>query len=331
MKKFIGIDLGTSNTVIYVPKKGIIFNEPTVVAINSKKRKVIEVGYLAMKMLGRAPNDVSVIKPVRKGVIFDLNACSLFLKKIFANVKLTRYVKKATIIFSAPTDISPIEKRALRDLGAKLNCDGVLLESQARLASIGSAVDIHSTRGSMTVNIGGGITDVSILAGGEVIISKTALFSGLTLDEAILRHLRNQHHLIVGQKTSEFIKMKIGSVEQIPENRLVEVTGRDIVSSLPHAVIISTTEIKNVLISRLTPLIEAIVDCLELTPPEIASDIVESGILISGGTALLAGIREHLEKQTNVPVRISSNPANAVILGLQIITDQHSNKKRKEN
>ncbi len=318
MKKYIGIDFGTSNTFIYVYKKGLVYNEPTLLALNTKNHKILEIGYLASKLIGRTPDNVKVLSPVKNGHIANLTLTIQYLKKVFSSIKLSRVLRKSTIVFSAPNAISIIEKRALLEAGYQLGAKKVVIESVAKLSAIGSGINIESPKGCLAVNIGGGISDIAVLSNGNIIITKSANFSGNLLDEAILRYLRNKHHLIVGTKAAEFIKMKIGSVEQYPENRLVEVTGRDIISSLPHSVIISTAELKAVLLKKLDNLTEAIVDCLEMTPPELASDVMDSGIVICGGTALLSGLREQMEKALNIPVRISPEPLNSVVLGMKI-------------
>ncbi len=326
MKKYIGIDFGTSNTFIYAYKKGLVFNEPTLLAINTKSHKVEEIGYLASKLIGRTTENVKVVAPIKNGTIANLSHSVLYLKKVFSNLRMKRYVRKSTLIFAVPAAITSIEKRALYEVGYRLGARNVILESSAKLAALGSGISLESPKGSLTVNIGGGISDVAVLSSGNIVISKSAPFSGMLLDEAILRYLRNKHHLIVGSKAAEFIKMKIGSVEQFPENRLVEVTGRDIISSLPHSVIVSTAELKSVLLKQLDSLTETIVDCLEMTPPELASDIMESGIVIAGGGALLNGLRSQLEKVLNIPVRLAPEPLNSVTIGLKIYTNNLNSK-----
>lgn len=328
MKKIVGISLGTSNTIIYVPKKGIVFNEPTVIAFNKENNKVESYGYLAFKLLGKTNSSIEVIKPMKNGVIANGPATLSFLTAIFNDLKLNRYVKNSTLIFSCPSELTQIEKSALRNVARKLKCADVIIKSSSYFTAIGGNKDGSANKGTLVLNIGGGISDISILTNGEAIISKSCSFSGQQLDNAIIRNLRKNHHILIGTKTAEYIKMKIGSVEFFPENRLLEVSGIDIVSSLPHSVVISTAEIKSCILPCFQVLIDTLLDCLELTPPEVASDLIESGLLVAGGGALLAGIREYLENALNMTIRILPEPASAVIQGIKILMHQELSKEK---
>ena len=316
MKKFVGIDLGTSNTFIYVSGKGIIFSEPTVIAYDVKSTEVLDIGYLAAKMIGRVPESIDVIKPVIRGVPSRMNP-NINLLKIALRKGDVKSLNNYTVLFSTPCDITPIEKKALTDIAYNLGASDVIFENQAKLA-LGAGLQIKENRGNMHINLGAGTTNIIVTSGEKILISKSSIFSGNLLDEAILRYLRKQRHLIVGSKTAEFIKMKIGSLESTPENRLLEVSGRDILTSLPHNVNISTNEVRNILLPLGELLIDSINDALILTPPELASDINENGVVISGGTSLLAGMREYIEKHINIPVRLAPDPVASVVNGMKI-------------
>lgn len=316
MKKFIGIDLGTSNTFIYHSSKGIIFSEPSVIAIDIKSTNVMEIGYLAAKMIGRTPEDIDVIKPILRGVPARMNPTINLIKEALKRNGI-KSLHGYNVLFSNPCGITPIEKKAMYEIATSLGANEVFFENQAKLASYGSGTAFKENRGTMHINLGAGTTNIIVASGDKIIVSKDSIFSGNLLDEAILRYLRKQRHLLVGSKTAEFIKMKIGSVELTPENRLLEVSGRDILTSLPHNVNISTNEVKNILVPLADLLIDSINDALTLTPPELASDITESGVVISGGTSLLAGIREYIEKSINIPVRLSPDPVAAVANGMK--------------
>lgn len=317
MKKFVGIDLGTSNTFIYVSGKGIIFSEPTVIAYDVKSTEVLDIGYLAAKMIGRVPESIDVIKPVIRGVPSRMNP-NINLLKIALRKGDVKSLNNYTVLFSTPCDITPIEKKALTDIAYNLGASDVIFENQAKLAALGAGLQIKENRGNMHINLGAGTTNIIVTSGEKILISKSSIFSGNLLDEAILRYLRKQRHLIVGSKTAEFIKMKIGSLESTPENRLLEVSGRDILTSLPHNVNISTNEVRNILLPLGELLIDSINDALILTPPELASDINENGVVISGGTSLLAGMREYIEKHINIPVRLAPDPVTSVVNGMKI-------------
>lgn len=323
MKNVIGIDLGSSSTIVYLPKKGIIYNEPTVVAINTEKNKVESYGYLAFKLLGKEQAPIKVVRPVKNGVINDGPAAVHFLRSVLKELKLLNKVKRATVILSCPSEYSQIEQSALRNVARKLDMKHVVIHTSSYLSALGGISDSAANKAAFVCNLGGGLTDISVLTNGKVIISKSVNFSGRVLDEAIIRHLRKNHHLIIGTKTAEYIKMKIGSVEAFPENRLLEVSGIDIVSSLPHSVVISTSELKSSLSSCLGPLVDALIDCLELIPPEVASELIESGLVISGGTSLLGGLREYLENALNISVRIAMDPTSAVSNGMKILAHKN--------
>ena len=320
MKKVIGIDLGSSSTRVYVPKKGIVYNEPTVVAIDTSKNKVESYGYLAFKLLGKEQDPIKVIRPVKDGVINDGPATVLFLRSVLKELKLTNAVKHSTVIVSCPSEFSQIQQSALRNIARKLDFKNVSFNTSSYLSALGGIQDSAANKAAFVCNLGGGLTDISVLTNGKVIISKSVNFSGKILDDAITRHLRKNHHLIIGSKTAEYIKMKIGSVEAFPENRLLEVSGIDLVSSLPHSVVISTSELKSTLVSCLTPLVDALTDCLELIPAEVASELIESGLVISGGCSLLGGLREYLENSLNLSVRIAIEPINTVSNGMKILS-----------
>ena len=329
MKKVIGIDFGTSKTAIYLTKKGVLYNEPTVVAINKETKKVINAGYLAFKLLGKTPDNTLVYTPIRNGVVNHIPAASLYLETVLKDLKLKKYLSRSTVIVSCPSELTQVETNALRLVLKNIGCKKAILKSQGYLASIGGNKDGAAIKGSLCVNIGGGVSDIVIMSNGEELISHTSRFSGTLIDNSIIKFLKKTHHLIISNKTAEYIKMKIGSIETYPENRLLEISGIDVVSSLPHSVVISTQEIKQTIINTITPLVDDIVDCLEVTPPEVASDIIQSGILLSGGGSLLTGIKDYLESKINVSCRLAANPSDSVIEGIKITA--HKELAEQEN
>ena len=316
MKKIIGIDLGTSNTFIYVDGRGVVFSEPTIVALNSKTKQTVEVGYLASKMIGRVSDDIEIIRPMKRGVIARINPTIKFLREAFkrANIKS---VKNTTLLFSVPSDITPVERNAYLDVGKAFEVEDVVFANEARLGALGSGTSSKEIKGSLHINLGGGSTSIVVSSGKDILVSRSSYFCGNLIDEAIMRYLRKERHLMIGEKSAEFIKMKIGSLEFTPENRLLEVPGRDILTSLPHNVTISTNEVRSVILPLAEQLMNHINDVLIVTPPEIASDIQENGVVISGGTALLTGMREYIEKQINLPVRIAPDPIACVANGMR--------------
>lgn len=313
--KSIAIDLGTSNTVVYIKPNGIIFNEPTCIAVNESNNHTYAVGYEAAKLIGRTPQGIKIINPIKNGAIADLDATAQFISTIFRFTKHTRNLKRANLLITAHSNLTPVEVNVLKQLGKKLGCRKIIIEDKAKMAAIGSDVDVNSSKGSMIVDIGGGTTDVCVLSVGKVSVAKSIPNAGQMIDEAIVRYMRINHHIKIGNKNAEYIKMKIGSVGDNYENRLLQVSGVSIETSLPHSVIINTQSISEVIKPIIQVIVDVVRDTLFITPPELAGDIVENGIALTGGVALLSGLRETLEKELNVPVRITADPLLSTIEG----------------
>ncbi len=316
-KKVIGIDFGTTNTLIKVSSSDQInFNEPTVLIREKDSKKIVEIGYLAYKLIGKVPESMEVVFPIKNGVVADKFAAASYLKQALINISLYKNIKHYDVIFSIPSDITPVEKEALREVACILKIKNVYLADTTKSSSIGSDLDINSTRGSMLVDIGGSSTNIACLAIGKIVVNKGSNVAGNSADEAIARYIRSKHHLMIGNKTSEYIKMKIGTLLEESDNSLLEVTGKDIVTGLPHSIIVSTQEIQQVLVKVYSEIVNLIIDTLELAPPEISSDIIHSGITLSGGGCLLNGVREFFQTKLSLPVHISSSPLEANVEGL---------------
>ncbi len=313
--KSIAIDLGTSNTVVYIKPNGIIFNEPTCIAVNESNNHTYAVGYEAAKLIGRTPQGIKIINPIKNGAIADLDATAQFISTIFRFTKHARHLKRANLLITAHSNLTLVEVSVLKQLGKKLGCKKITIEDKAKMAAIGSDVDVNSSKGSMIVDIGGGTTDVCVLSVGKVSVAKSIPNAGQMIDEAIVRYMRINHHIKIGNKNAEYIKMKIGSVGDNYENRLLQVSGVSIETSLPHSVIINTQSITEVIKPIIQVIVDVVRDTLFITPPELAGDIVENGIALTGGVALLNGLRETLEKELNVPVRITADPLLSTIEG----------------
>ena len=277
-------------------------------------------------MLGKEPDNITVVKPIENGVVSSISMETLLLKQIVKDKKCKGLFSGCHLVVSSPSKLTEVNILAIKKIAKNLDVKNIDIKSQSLLALLGSNTTQVNSRGNLIITLGGGCSDISITSGNKALISKTSIFSGKSIDDVITRHLRKKHHLIVGEKTSEYIKMKIGSLEQFPENRLLEVSGKDIVTSLPTSVIISTIEIKQAISPLVTLLIEDITDCLEVTPSEISSDIIESGIIICGGGSALGGMREYLESNLNIAVRVLSNPAYSVIEGVKNYIHLNSKK-----
>ncbi len=314
----IAIDFGTSNTVVYDSRAGIVFQEPTVLACHkNQKNQVYSIGYEAAKLLGRAPDDMVLYEPVTHSLVNDVNIAILFLNTVFQQNKI-RFVHRAQMIFTAPSDISMVQRNALFEIGKHFKCKKVIIESKSKMAAIGSDVDASSSSGSMIVDLGAGTTDVSVISIGKIVVQKVIPIAGKTIDEDIVRHMFLKHHLRIGMKNAEYIKMRIGTVASEKENRCLQVRGINTETSLPHSVVITTYEISDVLKRSVDHIVDCVRDTLFATPAELAGDIIENGISLTGGLSLLGGIREYMEKELNIPVRITSDPLLSSIEGCRI-------------
>lgn len=323
----ICLDLGTINTLIYVKSSNsIVFNEPTVIALDSNSGEVVEIGYLAAKMVGRAPYNVRVLYPLKAGVVADLDATIKFVNQALKNLKLKSIMKGSTVYLASPSNITPVEQQALVDVVAKMGAKRVIVDAEAKMAAIGSGIDIFSPRGSMVIDIGGGTTDVAVIALGEIVRTKATNIAGNAFNQAIMKLLRSKHHLVVGEKTAEYIKMKIGSVTTKPDNQLLEVNGRDLVSGLPRSIILSSVELSECLISLVDDIADLVIEVLEETPAELSADIVYSGLTLCGGGSLLSGLREYFEKRLSIPVHLTPYPLETVINGLIAVASENKGK-----
>jgi rod shape-determining protein MreB len=317
-KRVIGIDLGTSSTLIWMADSdSVVFNEPTVLAWSKKDKAVFETGYLAHKLIGKVPEDLEIIEPVKNGVIADVEATTAFLGKVLENLHDAKQMKGASVIIAVPSDITKVEKDALSQVVFNLGGRQLFLIEAAKAAAIGSGIDVNSTRGNMIVDIGGARTNMAAIAMGQIVVSKSTSYAGDSVDEAITRFVRTKHHLLIGAKTAEYIKMKIGTLLENYDNNLLEVSGKDVLSGLPHSVIVSTAEISDLLIKIYGEIANVIVDTLEVAPAEISSDIIHTGITLSGGGCLLNGAREYFSKSLSVPVHISPYPLESTIQGIR--------------
>ena len=324
----ICIDLGTANTLIWTDiSSSVVFNEPTVLTIDRKTKTVLEIGYLAGKMAGKTPYNVDIVFPLHDGVIADLDAVIMFLKQAIKNLHLGKALKNACFYLATPSDVTPVEQHALVDLDVGLGAKKIIIESEARMAAIGSGIDIYSPQGSLIMDIGGGTTDVAIIALGEIVKTKAHHVAGNAFSSAIRKYLRTKYKLLIGDKTAEYIKMKIGSVTEPSNNSLLEVSGRDLLTGLPHSVIISSSDIYNCLIPLADSLVELIIETLEETPPELSTDISTNGLILSGGGSLLKGLREYLKERLHIPVHLTPFPLESVIRGLAEIATMSNNKK----
>ncbi len=320
-KDIIGIDLGTANTNIYSSvSDSVIFSEPTVIALDSFTKEIKEIGFLASRIQGKTPYNYIVKTPVENGLIDDEEACTLFLSKIFSQLKLTKAFKGTSLLFSAPSRCSQVNRNAIAQIGKDLAVREIFIESQAKLAAIGAGENVYSPTGTLVCNIGAGITDIAVISMGEVVNCGSTFIAGRTFDDAIRRYMIQKQHLSIGYKSAEYIKMRIGNLNPLSENRLVEIKGRDTITSLPSSMIVSSGEIRKVMAPLAEYLALKITDVISMIQPELSADILTNGLLLTGGGSLLQGLKDILQSLLSIPVRVAEDPMEATSSGMRIFS-----------
>jgi rod shape-determining protein MreB len=311
----VAIDLGTCTTLIYVNGRGIVLNEPTVVAIDVKTKKCLAAGDEAKKMLGRTPNEIRAIRPMKDGVIADFEMVELLLRTFIEKVQKKRLFTRPRIIICVPSGITEVEKRAVRDSAEAAGAREVFLVSEPIAAAIGIGLPVHLPTGNMIIDIGGGTTEIAVIALSGIVTNSSVRTAGDEMDDAILQYIKKNFNLIIGEQTAEQIKIEIGNAFPTVEDNNIEVRGRDLVSGIPKTIKLTSHEVREAIQEPLSMIIEAIRLTLEKTPPELASDIVNSGIYLAGGGALLRGIDILIREESNLPVTVADEPNKAVVIG----------------
>ncbi|MEQ1933019.1 MAG: rod shape-determining protein [Fimbriimonadaceae bacterium] len=310
----IAIDLGTSNLLVYRRGKGVVMNEPTVVAM-SKNGKVLAVGNEARDMIGRTPGNITAIRPLKDGVIADYTTTLRMLEYIFDKVCGNHRVFHPRVLICVPSGVTNVERRAVILAAKEAGAGEAMTIEEPMAAAIGAGLPISHAGGNMVIDIGGGTTDIAVISLGGIVLSHSLRLGGNKIDEAIIRHMRNAYNLMIGDPTAEEIKMKIGSAYPLDPELRMEVRGRDMIAGLPKTVEISSPEIRDALNEPLRQIAERVCMVLEETPPELASDIIERGITLTGGGALLRGLDMLLERVTDIPTRVADNALNCVVIG----------------
>ena len=312
----LGIDLGTANTLVNVRGKGIVLSEPSVVAVERGTKRVIAVGQEAKRMLGRTPGDIIAIRPLRDGVIADFETTEKMIKHFIEKVTPKGLFKtKPRIVIGVPSCITEVEKRAVRESAEQAGAKEIYLIEESMASAIGANIPINEPAGNMICDIGGGTTEISVISLGGMVISNAIRIGGDEFDEAIIKHIKLVHNLIIGEATAEEVKIRIGNAYPEREIKKMEIRGRDAISGLPKILEMDSVEIRESLQEPINLIIEEIKKTLDQTPPELAADIVERGIVLSGGGALLTGLSKLVCQQTGVPVIIAENPLLCVALG----------------
>jgi rod shape-determining protein MreB len=315
----IGIDLGTTNLLVYVQGNGIIFNEPSVVAFDIETGEVIAGGEDAFSMIGKTHKKIRVSRPLREGVISDMDAAKALLKYVFQRIQNIKKLKDAKCLICCPSEVTQIEREAMRELAIQMGITDVFIEEEIKSGAIGAGIDIYSANASMVVDIGGGTTDVGVLSLGDVVLSHSIRIAGNYIDQEIIKYVHKTHNLVIGQKTAERAKMEISTLLDEEEEKFTRVSGRDLVTGLPSATKISSKEMRKLIMPIFDEIVNVVYSVLEQTPPELSADIVDNGIIVNGGGAKIPGIKEYIEEMVHLPVKISETPLTDVVEGTKVL------------
>lgn len=317
----IGIDLGTTNILIYVKGKGIVLNEPSVVSIDTNTKKVLAVGTEAKEMLGRTPGKVKAIRPMKDGVIADFETTEEMLKSFMKKALGKRLFSKPRILICCPSNITGVEKNAIKEIAERMGARKVFLEEEPKVAAVGAGIDISKPSGSMVIDIGGGTTDIAVLSLGGIVTSDSIRIAGNTFDDDISNYIKDKYKVAIGEKTAENIKTSIGTVLKQSKKETLEITGRSSITGLPETITVTSEDVMEALKDDIKKIVSAVKTVLEKTPPELAADISEKGIVLTGGGSLISGLNDKLKKELKVPVFISDNPLTNVVEGTGILLD----------
>ncbi len=317
--KDIGIDLGTANVLIYVKGQGVVLNEPSVVAIDAETKKPLAVGYEAHEMLGRTPGSVEAIRPMRDGVIADFDITEAMLNYFIKKINVRSLFSRPRIIICCPTNTTAVEKNAIKEAAERTGAKKVFLEEEPKVAAIGAGMDIAKAGGNMVIDIGGGTTDVAVLSLGGIVTSSSIKVAGNKFDDDIKKYIKDKYKLLIGDRTAEDIKITIGNVYPGEKKEKMQVRGRDLSTGLPHTITINSEEVEEALRDSINTIIKTAKNVLEITPPELSADIIDKGIVVTGGGALIKGFDKLLSKELKVPVFVAESPLTCVAEGTGIL------------
>jgi len=311
----LAIDLGTANSLVYSEGKGVVVNEPSIVALNTVTHQVEAVGLEAKEMLGRTPQNIVAIRPLKKGVIADFKVTEKMLAHFIQRAHGRKFLVHPRIVVSVPSEITQVEKRAVTDSATRARASEVYLVDQAMMAAIGAGLPVTEPAASMVVDIGGGTTDVAVISLAGVVYSKSVRVAGDEMDEAIIRFIKSKYNLLIGERTAEEIKIQIGSAHPLEEPLEIEIRGRNLMHGVPQSIKINDTEIRQALSDCVGLIVHAVRAALERVPPELSADLVGRGIVLAGGGALLKNLDRKLSEETQLPVMLAEDPLSAVVLG----------------
>ncbi len=318
----IGIDLGTANTLVYVKDRGIVLREPSVVAVSAGSKRVLAVGEDAKRMLGRTPGNIVAIRPMKSGVIADFEITEKMIRYFIRKVHNRRKLVSPRVIIAVPSDITEVEKRAVKDSAMHAGARHVFLIEEPMAAAIGVGLPVQEPAGNMIVDIGGGTTEVALISLAGIVYARSVRVGGDEMDEVIVQYMRRVYNLMIGERTAEEIKITMGSAYPKAEERTMDVKGRDLVAGLPKTLVITSEEIREALQEPVSSIIDAIRITLEKCPPELSSDLVDRGMILAGGGSLLSGLDKLIAEQTGLPVHLADDPLSAVAEGTGIVLNE---------
>ncbi len=326
--KDIGIDLGTANVLIYEKGKGIVLEEPSVVSMDAQTGRMIAAGEEARQMLGRTPGKIEVVRPMKDGVIADIAATEMMLKHFINSLNIKGVLSQPRIMICCPTNITLVEKNAIREAAEKCGAREVFIEEEPKIAALGAGMDISKPSGTLVIDVGGGTADIAVLSLGDIVTSASIKIAGNRFDQDIVDYIKTNYKLLIGDRTAEEIKISVATVYPEGREEELEVRGRDLVSGLPRTITISSTEVEESLRESVRIIVHAAKNVLEQTPPELSADIMNKGIVLTGGGALLHGLDRLLADELHVPVFVADNPLHCVVVGTGIMLD-HIDKIRR--
>lgn len=320
MRRFsrdLGIDLGTANTLVYLIHKGIVIQEPSVVAIDSNTKQVLAVGEEAKQMVGRTPGNIVAVRPMKDGVIADFDVTERMLRYFIHHSHRRRAMAKPRVVVAVPSGITTVEKRAVIDAALSAGARETKLIEEPMAAAIGAGLPVQEPTGNMIVDIGGGTTEVAVISLGGIVVHRSVRIGGDEMDQTIIQHVRRNYNLLIGERTAEQVKKEIGTAMEVPnlEVTQIDVRGRDLVTGLPKTVSVHAAEIRQALSEPVTAILEGVKTTLERTPPELASDVMDRGIVMAGGCSLLNGLAQLISEETGIPVHLAEDPLGSVVRG----------------
>lgn len=330
LSRDIGIDLGTANVLVYVKGKGIVLDEPSIVAIDKTTGKVLEVGEEAYRMVGRTPGNIVAIRPLKDGVIADFDITEKMLKYFLDKINVKGFLTKPRILICVPTNTTSVEKKAIKEVAEKSGGKQVFLEEEPKVAAVGAGMEIFQPSGNMVIDIGGGTTDIAVLSMGDIVTSTSIKMAGDKFDHAILDYIKKKYKLLIGERTAEEIKINVATVFPGARDEAIDIRGRDMVTGLPRTITVRSEEVREALEEPISYLIQGAKSVLERTPPELSADIIDRGVILTGGGALLHGMDQLFAEELKVPVMVADEPMRCVAKGTGLMLE-HIDKiaKRK--